>query len=401
MSFYLRQPVDFDKHNEEVERVWDAYHKGKPYRVPTTVTGSITNFFCNPEINSTRWTFKDFFTNPQAQIEAQLAYQKYKRWNWTCDSPMGPPDAWNLAVDFQNSYEAGWFGCPLTYDGPVPDTLEILAGDNKMKLYELEPPDPVRGNLLGRAVEFLEYMHDNCKSLEFEGKPVHPPSGVPGEGTDGPFTIACKLRGLTQCCIDMLEDDKYFHDLMTFVTDNTIRRIKGLREWRWSRNPAERPADGADPFQRGGFFIADDAIAMLSVRQYEEFVFPYHLRLVNEFSDGKSRVNSTHLCGNATHLFKFLRDNLRIHSFDTGFPVDFGWVRRELGPEVTIQGGVTIMLLQSGPPEAIRQEVRRICASGIMEGGRFILREANNLAPCTPVEHVAAFYHAGKEFGRY
>jgi len=36
-----------------------------------------------------------------------------------------------------------------------------------------------------------------------------------------------------------------------------------------------------------------------------------------------------------------------------------------------------------------------------MEGGRFILREANNLAPCTPVENVVAFYQAGKEFGRY
>jgi hypothetical protein len=36
-----------------------------------------------------------------------------------------------------------------------------------------------------------------------------------------------------------------------------------------------------------------------------------------------------------------------------------------------------------------------------MKGGRFVLREANNLAPCTPVENITAMYEAGKEFGVY
>lgn len=36
-----------------------------------------------------------------------------------------------------------------------------------------------------------------------------------------------------------------------------------------------------------------------------------------------------------------------------------------------------------------------------MEGGRFVLREGNNLAPCTPVENVEAMYGAGKIFGLY
>jgi hypothetical protein len=36
-----------------------------------------------------------------------------------------------------------------------------------------------------------------------------------------------------------------------------------------------------------------------------------------------------------------------------------------------------------------------------MAGGRFILREANNLAPGTPIANVVAFYEAAKEFGQY
>ena len=54
-----------------------------------------------------------------------------------------------------------------------------------------------------------------------------------------------------------------------------------------------------------------------------------------------------------------------------------------------------------GRPRTIRDAVRAICESGITEGGKFVLIAANNMAPCTPVEHVAAIYEAAKEFGRY
>jgi uroporphyrinogen-III decarboxylase len=36
-----------------------------------------------------------------------------------------------------------------------------------------------------------------------------------------------------------------------------------------------------------------------------------------------------------------------------------------------------------------------------MRGGKFILREGNNLAPGTPIENVAAMYEACKKFGPY
>ena len=52
-------------------------------------------------------------------------------------------------------------------------------------------------------------------------------------------------------------------------------------------------------------------------------------------------------------------------------------------------------------PDQIRKEVKRICESGVMDGGRFVLREANNMAPCTPIENIEAMYAAGKEYGRY
>ncbi|MFA6110080.1 MAG: hypothetical protein WDA75_15035 [Candidatus Latescibacterota bacterium] len=191
MSWFLDDPPDFAAHNEEVARVWAAYHAGRPTRVPVSVYGSIRNLIQNPMLNQTGYTFADFFTDPEAQVQCQLAYQRWCRYHLLCDREMGPPaEGWQLGVDFQNSYDAGWFGAPLRCDGnAVPDTVEILKED-KARLYELEPSDPLRGGLMGRAMEFFEYMHDRCRNLEFEGLPVRPPTTLPGEGTDGPLDAA-------------------------------------------------------------------------------------------------------------------------------------------------------------------------------------------------------------------
>jgi uroporphyrinogen-III decarboxylase len=135
------------------------------------------------------------------------------------------------------------------------------------------------------------------------------------------------------------------------------------------------------------------------VQQYEEFVFPYHKRFVDEFSDGGH--TAIHLCGNASRFFRVLKERLQVYSFDTGFPIDLGAVRRELGPDVQILGGPPVMLVRDGPISRLCEELRRICASGVMTGGRFVLIAANNMAPGTPVEHVAAMYEAAKQFGRY
>ena len=88
-------------------------------------------------------------------------------------------------------------------------------------------------------------------------------------------------------------------------------------------------------------------------------------------------------------------------SFDTGFPVDFGALRQVLGPAVEIMGGPTVMTLKEGDPEACAGEARRILESGVMKGGRFILREANNLPPCVPLANLEAVYQACRAYGGY
>lgn len=84
--------------------------------------------------------------------------------------------------------------------------------------------------------------------------------------------------------------------------------------------------------------------------------------------------------------------------FETGFPVDFGTLRKELGPQIILQGGPTVMLLHDGTPEEVSLETRRILNSGVCGNGNFILREANNLAPHTPLANLVAMYQAARSW---
>jgi uroporphyrinogen-III decarboxylase len=340
----------------------------------------------NPALNPERITFEQYMGDPAVMFRAQLDFQHWMRHHLVQDAALGLPEAWSVYVDLQNSYEALWWGGSLRFfSGEVPDVAPFLTDDTKWRLIESGAPDPFSG-WMGTVWDYRDRLAELADGYEFHGRPVNV-GGVPGAGTDGPLTVACSIRGATEVCLDMYADPDYYHALMDLLVDGTTARIKAFRKR--LGQPEESDAWG----------FADDSVQLLSVRTYRDLVLPYHKRLTESF--GPKGPNSIHLCGDATHLFPTIKAELSVNSFDTGFPVDHGKLRRELGPEVTIHGGPHVELLRSGGPERIGEEVRRICQSGVMEGGKFILREGNNLAPGTPPANVAAMYDACKEFGRY
>ncbi|MBM3476837.1 MAG: hypothetical protein FJX75_26490 [Armatimonadetes bacterium] len=384
----MTAPIDFARHNEEVQRIWQAYHDRKPIRVPMNVNVSARYTLLNRDLNPAGYTFKSFISNPDVMWCHQLDRQWWIRHNVVCDQPMGPADAWTVSVDLQNSYEALWFGCPLEFwDDQCPDTRPILTDDRKRALFDAGLPEPFPASgWMARAWDYYEQFKARAQTEEFHGAPIRV-GGVPGAGTDGPFTAACGLRGGTELMIDMLTDTDYYMELMDFIVTATIRRIRAYRE---------RLGQAVES-EAWGF--ADDSVQMLSVAQYETYVLPFHRRLCDEF--GRKGPNSIHLCGNVQRLLPVIQRELNIQAFDTGFPVDHGALRKALGPDVQIYGGPHVGITHAGPPERLREEVRRVLQSGVMEGGRFILHEGNNLPPGTPLEHIAVMYDTCKEYGVY
>lgn len=376
--------MDFERHNADVRVTWDALNAGRPTRVPIILGTNARYFRRIHEANPTGMGFREYSENPDVMYDAQLRFARWSRFNLLQDAGLGLPERWAIHVDFQNYYEAAWFGCAVRYhEGEVPDTLPDFA-DCPERVMEAGMPDPF-GGIMGRGLEYLERYRQRAEAEPFLGRPVDPQAPWFGMGSDGPMTVACSLFGPVFVCTTMATEPERLQRLLGFTTDATIARMRTFRE----RYGVPIPQDG--------FGMADDSIALISTSMYREHILPHHRRLYNTF--GTQAPRSIHLCGNATRHFATIRDELNVRTFDTGFPVDFGRLREELGPDVRILGGPHAELLRSATPAEIREETRRILTSGILEGGLFVLREGNNLAPETPLENTEAMYQVGRELG--
>jgi uroporphyrinogen-III decarboxylase len=380
--------MDFTAHNREQAEVWQAYHAGHPTRVPMTISANERMILLDPALNPTGISFKDCYDDPDVMFEVMLRFQHWFRMNMPGDFERGLPEAWNIGVGFQNYYDAAWFGAEIKFlDHAVPDTAPLLTDDNKNLLFDRGIPDPF-GGLMARGQAYVEHFKKRTATETYEGLPINVGGFWAPFGGDGPFTVACNLRGATEFCLDLYEDPDYAQQLMAFIVEATLARQKAWLE-----------ATGQS-LERKGLGLADDSIALLSCDAYKELVLPHHKRLLSAMRAPDATVG-IHLCGDSTRHFKTIVDELGANSFDTGFPVDFGWLRREVGPDVAIQGGVHVDILLHGTPETVATETRRILRTGVTEGGKFIMKEANNLAPCTPMANLEAMYAVCREEGVY
>lgn len=376
-----------ERHNQEVAALWQELHEGHPSRVPCVFNISGQFWMLTPWTNTRGYTFEQYFTDPAVQWQVQLERQKWVRGQPIQDTQLGPPEQWGgLTPDFQNTYEAEWFGCRLVFhEGEVPDSIPMLR-ECKGDLATMSIPDPLHDRVQGRALEFRQSFEDRRQREGFEGRPVGA-SALSGSGTDGPFTVACNLRGTTEMCLDLYEEPMFARELLDFITEATIARIKAVLEFNQTESP------------RQGWGFADDSIMLLSEAQYREFVLPHHERLLATFSKGGP--NSIHLCGSVQRLLPLLQRELNIQDFDLGFPVDLGQLRKELGPGALLRGNLHPRVLRDGPVSLIQEKTAEILRSGVMEGRRYVFSEGNNIAPMTPVEHMKAAYETVKAVGVY
>lgn len=382
-------PPDYSQHNEEAQAVWAAYRAGRPTRVPVTLWTDARFFLQDPSFNPDQAiTFRDYCQDARIMMDVQLRAADWRAVTVAlcCDDVAGPPEQYVVSVDQLRYFDAGFFGAAVDYPaGQMPSTQPCLEGDRKHWLFDQGLPDPLTGGVFAEAHRLHATMAE-CLAGGFVYRDRAVSLGPFGLGTDGPFTVAQSLRGI-ELFTDLYDDPDYVHQLLDFVVAGTVARIRAHR--RFFGLPEVSDAWG----------YADDAIQMLSIKMVREFVVPAHQKLKQALTTA-DRIH-IHLCGDATRHFRLLRDELGVCSFDTGFPIDFGAMRQELGPDVEIVGGPRAPLLAEATPAAIEAETRRILQSGVMVGGRFVLREANDLVPATPLANLEALYQTARQDGVY
>ena len=375
----------------EKQAVWDAYRAGRPTRVPLTWGVTPRIILLNPDLNPDRWTFEHLFNDPPRALAIQARFTEYCATvlSQACDMPAALPESWTFAVENQNVYDAAYFGAEVVFDAAqVPCARAPYTLDDVDAFLARDFSQPLENPWLKGRLAMHTRLLREAEHFEYLGRrgTVQPLA----LGFDGPLTCVASLFGTDGFMLLRADPDKA-RALLEKITRDVIVRNRALGE----------VAGGWKPAERGG--LADDSIQLISPRMYREVVMPAHALWYDEMSATRpaDRKRNMHLCGDATRHFKTIRDELGVNVFDTGFPVDHGALRRELGPDVEILGGPPVALLLERAPQACAESARDILASGVTEGGRFILREGNNLPPCCPLENLQAVYQACLDFGRY
>ena len=372
-------------HNQEAQTVWDAFRAGNPIRPPVGLGTSTQFFIFNHELNSDELvSFEAYMTQAKVMLDFSLKASVWRAYYIApyCDDQVGLPDEFTLRIDLQNIDEAAYFGAPVQFlPHQVPDTLPILAKDKKYALFDKPFPDPFQSGWYATSTRIYQELQEYLtKHPIYLDRPVTiEPYGY---WTGGIFTLAVALRG-HELMTDLYEDPQYVHDLLKYLTDATIYRVKAYHEF------FNLPFPGPD------LFFADDAIQMISTKMLKQFLIP----LYKQYKEAviTSEHFKMHLCGDASRHFRTLKDELGVNEFETGFPIDFKKIREELGPDVTIHGGPNIMILKQGSVQEVALETQRILSSGVLEGGKFVLREGNNVAPFTPFENLNAMYQQARK----
>jgi len=380
---------DIEKHNDEFNLFSELRNKGMQPRIMMSVACNPRMVLMNQSLNIKNVTFEQYFGDPAVMLEIQCRFQEYTLNNLVWDKYMGVNDTtkYYIYADFQNILEPAWFGCPVAYNGiNEPSTYHLLNDENKYGIIKKGYIEPFSG-LMQKSLEYAEFFTAKQKEgYTWNNVPVYA-NNTFGLGTDGPMTLACSMRGATEFCTDLYEDTGYALDLLDYITENSINRIKTLRK------------HFGHPELSDMMGIADDSIALLSASDYIKFILPFHKKLVSSLTTQKA-PNFVHLCGDASRHFKTIRDELCVNGFDTGFPVSHGKLVRELGESVMIHGGVHVNILLNGSENDVRKETKRILDE-VLPCRNFVIKEANNLSPCTPPENLVAMYETVKQYGNF
>lgn len=378
-------PSDVDRHNEEVRWVWAAYRNDNPIRVP--VSGGVA---LRQHQAWFGYSLREFFLDPDEMWRRSLEVQRFNRCIATGDAELGLPEEWApVGIYWMNVAEAEWLGCPVRFeDDESPWVAEGPLRANRELLYDWEVP-PVFGSELGRrTIEYFERFRAKARTEEFEGKPVAPPT-YGGFRTQGPFELACHLRGATGVCIDLYQDPTYFHDLMDFCTRAIIRRVKALFG----------ELLGTElPFSN--FAYADDSISLLGPQDFQEHVWPYHRRILDAVAAPGKR-HFIHLCGTVQQHLPFLSRTGFITYVGTSYPVDIPRARKEAGKDLWLDTAVHADVVMRGTPQAIEQAAREKLTPEAKGDGRLVFVGGNYIAPGTPLANFVALYEAARRHGRY
>jgi MtaA/CmuA family methyltransferase len=240
---------------------------------------------------------------------------------------------------------------------PAIDEQHALLADTR-KLLTLTAPDPVGG---GR-------MHDRVQATALFRERVGQEKVIEG-WVEGPCAEAADLRGINTLMMDFYEKPQFVRDLFEFVIAMEIAF-------------AQAQVDAGATL----IGIGDAAASLVGPDIYNEFVWPYELRLVQAVQ-GMGVPVRLHICGNIRPILEAI-GRLHCEIVDFDFMVPVAEARAAMGPDQVLLGNVEpVGVLRNGTPDDVNRVIAQCHAEA---GARYIVGAGCEVPRDTPEANVLA-----------
>lgn len=279
-------------------------------------------------------------------------------------------------IDFDDASIAEAVGAKVIFrdDEPAVVKEDEPVLKNLRDVYDLEVPDPLRAGRLGEWLEATRTLVDAIGDHVL----------VMGRADQGPFSIACLLRGTTQFMMDLLtEDKKVIADVIDYCRRVSLAFARAQKD------------AGAHVTSIG------DALAgpnLISPDMYREFAFEPEKQLALDVqTDGIPLA--LHICGNTNTIIGDMgATGAKILEVD--WQLDMRQAREVIPPSTVLMGNVNPSSpLVWGSVAEVEQAVREVIEA--TRGRGLFVSSGCAMGRNTPPENFKAFIAAARKYGQY
>mgnify|MGYP006272307389 CR=1 FL=1 len=308
------------------------------------------------------YQMKDVVKNPSAMAKSHVICQEKYGYD-------------GCVIDFDDATLAEACGAKVIYrdDEPaVVDESDVVLKDLR-DVEQLELPDPNSGRIpvwLETTKLLVDAIGDNVF--------------VMGRADQGPFTLACLLRGTSQFMMDIVTEDKeLIHKVIDYCRQACVIFAKAQKD------------AGAHITSIG------DALAgpnLISPDMFREFALQPEIALTKEVQD-YGIPYSIHICGNTTDIISDMAST-KADVLEIDYQIDIGMARKRVDDNIVLMGNVNPSdPLVFGTPEEVKEASRLVIEK--CKGRGLILSSGCAMGRKTPTANLKAMINAADQYGRY
>lgn len=279
-------------------------------------------------------------------------------------------------IDFDDATIAEAVGAKVIFRDDEPATVD--ESDPVLKdlrdVYDMPIPDPLSSGRLNVWLEATRTLTDAI------GKDVF----VMGRADQGPFSIACLLRGTTQFMMDLMtEDQKLIDDVLEYCRKIGVVFAKAQKD------------AGAHATSIGDAFAGPN---LISPDMYRQFALEPERRMVKEVQEYGIPF-SVHICGNTNKIIGDM-GSLGSKILEVDWVLDMEEARKSVPMDTILMGNIDPSFpLVVGTPADVDEAVKNLIAK--TKGQGLIVSSGCAMGRNTPPENFRAFIAAARKYGSY